>query len=70
MKKRLTCAIEANISKFGDKQGVMCKHCSSVKFKSKSNEPYWICNKYRTILKENKENWLLRCNKCMINGDN
>jgi hypothetical protein len=71
MKIRTTCAIETNDSKYQkDKQGVMCKHCSHVFINPKTQEPYWMCNKYKSVLKENEENWLIRCDKCMINGDN
>jgi hypothetical protein len=69
MEKRLTCAVETNDSKFGKKQGVMCKHCSSANIDQKLQEPFWMCNKYNTRLTENNEKWLLRCEKCMCNGD-
>ena len=29
-----------------------------------------IYQTYKTVLSENNEQWLLRCDKCMINGDN
>lgn len=45
----------------------MCKHCSSALFNNNS-EPYWKCNKYNKILKDNSNKFLTKCKECINNN--
>lgn len=44
----------------------MCPYCSSAKFTKDSTEPHWECCKYsNTILTENSDKYLVKCNECL-----
>ena len=46
----------------------MCKHCSTMKFHNDNpNQPFWMCKKYNKILKDNKDNFLTKCQDCIDN---
>ena len=69
MNDRLTCATNYGEGFINEQRKVMCPHCSSAKFAEDEKEPHWECKKYNTRLYDNENNYLLRCEACLLNGD-
>lgn len=57
MQNQKTCATK------GLHDYLMCEFCSSMKF-DEANNPYWMCEKYNQVLKENDNHFLVRCKQC------
>ncbi len=69
MENRVTCAVMSS-SEAGKKAvGTMCRFCSTAKFEPRNPEPFWVCNKYKERLNNNDENLLVRCEKCIEEGN-
>ena len=68
MEKRVTCAVSTGIDFDGKAKGEMCRHCSGADI-DKNGVEFWKCKKYNVRLSENENNWLMRCDECITNGD-